>query len=515
MRINRIQVVLPLNLGIKIPDTDPVRKVVELCEELDYTALQNEYLRKQRKHNPETLFMLLVFGYMCRLFSAREIENACRTDIRFMWILQNEPVPDHSTIARFQNERLTPVIEDLFYQLIEKLIGLGEVSYRSVFVDGTKIEANANKYTFVWAKAVEKNLRKLTAKAAKEVEAVCMKYGLQLDLTPEACVDALLQQAVLCGIDFVHGKGKHKTALQRDVERLAAYAQRKQAYLESMDKFHGRKSYSKTDVDATFMRMKEDYMKNGQLKPGYNVQIMVESEYIVGMGIFANPTDTRTLIPFMERVYSRTHRRIQKLIADAGYESEENYSYLESNGQEAYIKTTDYEQRKKRTYKADIYRADMLPYDEETDSYRCPGGKRLVFVYETHSTSAGGYQTTQRAYRCESSCAGCPHRKKCYSGKCEKRQIKISKTFERQRRESLKNITSEEGILLRMNRSIQVEGAFGVLKQDFGFRRFLTRSKGKVETQFFLLAFAFNIQKLCSRIENGRFRQSLFEKMIA
>ena len=515
MRISRNQVVMPLDLGIKIPKNDPVRKLVEICEELDYAGLQNEYLRKQRKHNPETLFMLLVFGYMCRLYSAREIENACRTDIRFMWILQNEPVPDHSTIARFQNERLTPVIEDLFYQLIENLIEMGEVFYRNVFVDGTKIEANANKYTFVWAKAVEKNLSKLNAKAAAEVERIAAIYGLQNNLTLEACIDVLLKQAVLLGVEFVYGKGKHKTTLQRDIERLSEYAQRKQAYLESVDKFHGRKSYSKTDIDATFMRMKEDYMHNGQLKAGYNVQIMVESEYIVGVEIFANPTDVRTLIPFMEQVYSHTHRRIQKLIADAGYESEENYSYLERNGQKAYIKTSDYEQRKKRSYKEDVYRADMLPYDEDTDSYMCPNGKRLMFAYETHRTSADGYTATKKVYRCEGSCAGCPHRKKCYSGTYEQRQIKVSKTFERQRRESLKNITSEEGILLRMNRSIQVEGAFGVLKQDFGFRRFLTRSKGKVKTQFFLLAFAFNIQKLYSRLESGRFGQSLFEKMIA
>lgn len=410
MRISRNQVVLPLNLGIKIPDNDPVRKVVEICEELDYTFLQNEYLRKRRKHNPETLFMLLVFGYMCRLFSARDIENACRTDIRFMWTPQNEPVPDHSIIARFQNKRLTPAIDDLFYQLIEKLIELGEVSYRNVFVDGTKIEANVNRYTFVWEKAVEKNLRNLTAKAAEEVGRVASVYGLQNDLTLEACIDALQQQASLLCVEFVHGKGKHKTVLQRDIERLSAYAQRKQAYLESMNKFQGRKSYSKTDVEATFMRMKEDYMKNGQLKQGYNVQLMVEGEYIVGLGIFANPTDTRTLIPFMERVFARTRRRIQKLIADAGYESEENYSHLESNGQEAYIKTTGYEQRKKRSYKENIYRADFLPYDEGTDSYRCSGGKRLIFAYESHNTSASGYQMTKRIYRCESSCTGCPHR---------------------------------------------------------------------------------------------------------
>lgn len=126
----------------------------------------------------------------------------------------------------------------------------------------------------------------------------------------------------------------------------------------------------------------------------------------------------------MERVYSRTHRRVQKLVADAGYESEENYSYLENNSQAACIKTTDYEQRKKRKYKENIYRADRLPYDEATDSYVCPGGKLLLFAYEMHGTSASGYKTTSKVYRCESSCTGCPHREKCFYSKSRTNKIK-------------------------------------------------------------------------------------------
>ena len=139
---DRNQVVLPINLGIKIEKDDPARKLVEICEELDYRKLNDAFLRHWRKVNPRTLFEIIVFAYMCGIYASREIEAACRHDIRFMWILGGEPVPDHSTIARFQNERLTGVMEEMFYQLTEKLYEMGELSYQNLFVDGTKICKN-------------------------------------------------------------------------------------------------------------------------------------------------------------------------------------------------------------------------------------------------------------------------------------------------------------------------------------------------------------------------------------
>ena len=507
----RNQVLLPMDLEIKIAENDPVRKLVEICEELDYTKLYDRYLRSWRKYNPETIFMLLVCGYMNRLYSSREIENACRTDIRFMWILQDEPVPDHSTIARFQEGKLLPVIEDLFYQLVMKLMSIGEVSYDHVFVDGTKIEANANRYSFVWARAVEKFLHKETAKTLADVERICNSYSFADHLNVEECLAKLYAVAERWHIEFVHGKGKRKTQLQRDVELLEKHVAKKEEYLAYLQMMNGRKSFSKTDTDATFMRMKEDHMKNGQLKPGYNVQIMVNSEYIVGVGAFANPTDVNTLVPFVERVYSHTRERIRRLIADAGYESEENYTYLEANGQVPFIKPINYEKNKK--LKKNPFAIENMPYKEADDCFICPNNKRLVYTEDRQTKTQNGYPITKRVYTCES-CEGCPHRTQCHKGKAN-REVKTSVTFKRQRAESLKNIQSEEGILLRMNRSIQVEGTFGVWKQDYRFRRFAMRGKQGVETQLFLLAFAYNIQKLCNRIESGRFGKALFEKMIA
>ena len=507
---DRNQVVLPINLGIMIEKDDPVRKLVEICDGLDYTNLYAGFLRHWRKVNPRTLFEIIAFAYMCGIYASREIEKACRHDIRFMWILNGEPVPDHSTIARFQNERLTGVIEELFYQLTEKLYEMGELTYQTLFVDGTKIEANANRYTFVWAKAVKKQLEKLEVRIAKEVPEVAVRYRLPECTSLEDCLLWLTNLAVKARLTFVSGKGKHKTQLQRDIELLTSFRERREGYREHRTVLGKRKSYSKTDHDATFMRLKEDHMKNGQLKPAYNVQIGVESEYIIGLGLFPNPTDTTTLPPFLDRVREKSGHKIQNIVADAGYASEENYTYLEKNGQNAYIKPADHEIRKTRKYQRDLYRVENMPYDPETDSFTCPNGKKLIHTFDRQRKSDNGFTETKQTYICES-CAGCPHREKCFKGQYENRMISVSQTFSRQKREAEERIGTPEGILLRMNRSIQVEGAFGVIKEDYAFRRFLTRGKQKTETQFFLVAFAFNIRKLCARIESGRFGKSRFE----
>lgn len=506
---NRCQLVLPIELGVKIAQNDPVRKLVEICDTLDYTELYRQYVRTWRKVSPETLFELVVFGYMQRRYSTRQIEEACKTDIRFMWILQGEPAPDHSTIDRFLDKRLANVIEDLFYQLVDRLLDLGEVRFRNMFVDGTKLEANANRYTFVWKKAVEKNLKKLTAKIEAQLPAIAARYGMVSYVTVEDACETLVRHANMLGLKFVHGCGKRKTQLQKDIELLGGYIGKKAEYLEHLGKMQNRNSYSKSDTDATFMRMKDDYMKNGQLKPGYNIQIGVESEYIVACGAYSNCTDVQTLIPFLERFHSHTGRRMEQIIADAGYESSENYLYLEEHGQRAFIKPCSYEICKSRAYKADRYSIEHMLYDAESDCFICENGEFLRFCREEIKTTVNGYETHVRIYRNES-CAGCPHFGKCHKSCRGFREIKVNRKFSEHRRQSLDNIVSDEGVLLRINRSIQVEGAFGVLKQDFSFRRFLFRGKRNVEMQFFLLAFAFNIHKLCNRIQNHRVSVDLF-----
>jgi transposase len=506
------QVVLPLNLGYKIPKNDPVYLVNEICEELNYSKLYNQYVKHWRKHSPKTLFKILVYAYLRKIYSGRAIEEACRRDICFMYLLNFEPVPDNSTISRFQNEKLTEAMEDLFYQLIQKLHEKGEILFENLFVDGTKIEAYANRYTFVWEKAVKKNAEKLRAKIEAHLMILSEKY-MQKFTSVEQCYAILAEKSRLANLEFVHGKGKRKTPLQRDIEQTLEYLERMEKYKEYFASFKGRKSFSKTDKDATFMRMKEDHMRNGQLKPAYNVQIGVESEYIVGISLFPNPTDVNTLIPFLDRIKTGTRKIIKNIIADAGYESEENYVYLKENKQTAYIKPQNYEISKKRAYKKDKFKVEHLEYNKEQDCFVCPENRELKYVYTSQTESCNGYKIAKKVYQNES-CEGCPHYGKCHKSKNGYRTIKVSHRFAEERENSLKNITTEEGILLRMNRSIQVEGAFGVIKEDYRFRRFLTRGKPKTETQFFLLSFAFNVQKYFNKSANDRLKTELIKKEI-
>ena len=510
MKTNEKQVILPLNLEIKIPEGDPVRKLDEICEELDYKELYKRYERRWRKFEPKTLFKILVYGYMTGKYSCREIENACKRDICFMWLLNGSVVPDNTTIARFQNERLLPVIERLFYQVIERLYELKEIKFENIFIDGTKIEANANKYTFVWKTAIEKNSVKLREKSKDKVLQIKKRYGINENSDIAQSIELLTNQVDLCGVKFVYGTGKHKSQIQKDIEYLTEIKDKQGKYAKYIELIGDkRKSLSKTDIDATFMRMKEDHMKNGQLKPGYNIQIGVESEYIVGIGSYTDRTDVNTLIPFLNKIKENTNKTYNNVIADAGYESEENYIYLEEHKQKSYIKPVNYEISKTKKYKANIYRIENMSYNKKRDEFTCVGGNRLYYVSSKKETTANGYEIEQKTYRTKS-CKDCPHREKCYKGQQDYKTIKASFNFLEKRKQSLSNITSGKGINLSINRSIQVEGAFGIIKQDINFRRFLTRGKHKTETQFFLLALAFNILKLCSRIQNGRFNIDLF-----
>ena len=257
------------------------------------------------------------------------------------------------------------------------------------------------------------------------------------------------------------------------------------------------------------MHLKEDHMRNGQLKAAYNVQVGVDSEYIVGVDIYQNRADSGTLIPFMDKMEERFGRKYKNLVADAGYESEENYRYLEEQEITPYIKPSNYEYSKTRKFQRDMEFRLAMNYDEGTDTYTCKGNRKLTFLKNKTAKSATGYLSTKRVYGTDS-CEGCKYYGTCYKGKYRK-TIEVCPTFDSYREASKKNITSELGILLRVNRSIQVEGSFGIVKQDYGFKRFLTRGKRNVLTEYTILAIAFDINKLHNRIQGNRIGQHLFK----
>ena len=317
-------------------------------------------------------------------------------------------------------------------------------------------------------------------------------------------------------ISFVHGKGKRKTPLQRSIETLESYIQKLKEYIKKIHLCGTRNSYSKTDPDATFMRMKEDAMLNGQLKPAYNLQHGVDSEYITWIDISARPTDTGTLIPFLKDMEKHLSFRYQEIVADAGYESEENYLFLEKNGQSSFIKPMNYEISKTRKYKKDIGKMENMEYDPENDSYRCRNRKMLTVQYQRKQKTATGYLRTVTVYQCHE-CKGCPFKERCIKGNncktpMEKREkrLYVSKVMKQKREENIKRIISEYGTQLRMNRSIQAEGSFANVKEDMNFRRYLYRGKENVTAQSVILAIGYNINKLHHKIQNDRTGQHLF-----
>lgn len=506
------QIGFPIQATFIPREDDPVRLLFKITEELNYRKLYKTYstLGRNPAVDPIILFRIIVYRYMNKLYSSRQIEIACKRDINFIWLLQGQKAPDHNTIARFRVNHLEKCIDNLFSQLVIKLGEIDEIAYKNIFVDGTKIEANANKYTFVWKKSTDKFENRLQEKIRKILSMISLEFDINIDKTEDKItVDTVMKIfhklddiRIANNIEFVQGKGKRKSTLQKYTEVLKEFIEKQSKYDNYNDIFNGRNSFSKTDKDATFMRMKEDHMKNGQLKPGYNIQISVEGEYIVGVDISSERSDQLTLIPFLDKLEEELPSKFENVIADAGYESEENYTYLSKHRQNSYIKPQTYERSKSKKFKNDISKRENMTYVSEEDYYICAFGNKLIPVSTTYRTSKSGYVSTITIYECEN-CSGCPYKNKCTKAKGNKR-LQASKKFIKYRKKSLDNIMTPEGKLLRMNRSIQVEGAFGVLKQDYGFRRFLLRGKKNIKVEFLLICFGYNIKKLFNKTTQNR-----------
>ena len=455
--------------------------------------------------------------------NSRDIESSCRRDINFMYLLEDMPAPDHSTIARFVSAHLSQCSKKLMVQVVTALKELGEISGEAVFIDGTKIESCANKYTFVWKKAVTKNMQKMFVKICDLVADCESDYGIRVvqqdTVTTDTLIqlrDELIQIQRQEGILFVHGIGHRKPELQKQMEELDEFIRRLRDYRHKLEVCGDRNSYSKTDPDATFMRMKEDAMRNGQLKPAYNVQHAVDSTYIVWTAVYPRPTDTRTLIPLLKEMQQSLPFQYHDIVADAGYESEENYLFLKENGQDAYIKPNNYEISKKRRYRMDPGRMENMTYLEDEDVYLCKNGRRLIPQKVRIEKTASGYQREVTIY--SGNCIGCPYKTRCIHGNnCRtpmeqrNKHLYVSKKMKQERQECLERITNEYGTKLRVNRSIQAEGSFASIKADMNFRRYLYRGKANVEAESIVLAIAHDIMTLHHRIQSGKTGNHLYE----
>ena len=411
------QLKLPLKLETIIPKNDSVRLLSQFVEEMDLTDLYSTYDRINSL-SPRTLLKIVLYSYMNGDYSSRSMELNCKRDINFMFLLEGHSAPDHATLAGFRSIHFAPCSKRILAEVSNILFDLGEISGETIFIDGTKIEANANKYTFVWKKAVTKNQAKLLIKLA----------------------DFVAECEQLYDIKIVYGnvvKIKHLKRLRK-------------------------KLYALKDAEQ-------------HLKFKY-----------------------------------------KNITADAGYESEENYLFLEANNQIVFIKLANYEISKTRKYKNDIGKIENMEYDKISDFYTCKNNRKLTVSHIRHNKTKTGYVSEKTIYTCEN-CSDCPYKSDCIKGNnCKTplgertKVLQVAKTFIKHRKEDLERIISDEGVLYRMNRSIQAEGSFGDIKQDMQFRRYLSKGSANVLAESTLLAIARNINKLHNKIQNGKTGTHLF-----
>lgn len=489
-----IQLRLNFNTEIYIKDDVKLRLVKNIIERMNLSELKKVYSSFGRKPtvNPVTMLQIIIFCYSEGIFSSREIEKSCKYDLRIKYLLDTELPPDHSTINRFR-KKIQDLTPELLNQMVQILIEEKQIDLSSIYIDGTKIEAYANRYSFVWRGSIEKWQEKLIEKIKEEL-------GLSKSLIPDQVLQAVTtifnQLRKYCKekkIKFVYGKGKRKTKEQRDYEHLKEWKEKLESYKKHLEIMGDhRNSYSKTDHDATFMRMKEDHMKNGQLKPAYNIQLASASGFIIGENISHHPSDMNTLKPFLKDLLEKNPNKLNNIVADAGYESEENYVFLAENKLTSYIKPSNYEKSKTRKYKKEQEIKKSLKYDEKQDKYISQEGKEFIRCNDRYRKRKSGYVTTTKVYR-------------CFDWNKEGQKTKgiyIAETFQKYREESLKNIKSDQGIEERINRSIQAEGAFSKIKSGLNYNRFHHRGKENIKSEICLLSIGLNLNKLASKIEN-------------
>ena len=496
----------PQRIDRDIPKDDPVRILKSVIESLDLSGFKKLYHERGRSpYHPKMMLMVILYSYMNNVYSCRKIEKLLYRDIYYIW-LSGYQKPDFATINRFRN-RVKNEIRHIFTLLVLILVEKGFVTLEVEYLDGTKIESKANKYTFVWRKSVERNREKLLEK----IRVLLQQINEQMAQDKAADVDPLeLTPQTLCEISkefkealgsapeaktkeekaAQRGKNKMFKELERHGEKLAEYNSR----LEQME---GRNSISKTDPSATFMRMKEDAMCNGQTKPGYNLQISSENQFITDFALFPNPTDTLTFIPFLGSFPGRYGRFPKRVVADSGYGSEENYRFMDEAGIEGFVKYNRFHLEHRPRYKPDTFHPDSLYYNEEGDYYICPMGQRMSRTGTVQTRTEGGYISQSACYRAIR-CKGCPLRCLCYKAKANQRTIRVNHRLNSYKRKACELLTSEEGIKERGRRCIEPEAVFGQMKSNMAYRRFRHMGKDKVVMDFTFFAIAFNIKKLCS-----------------
>jgi transposase len=509
---------LPPNLDDLIPKNHLVRLINRIIEQMNIDYLLRGYKGGgTSSYHPRMLLKVLIYGYTQRIYSSRRIAKALRENIHFMW-LSGGNRPDFRTINHFRSSRLKGTIETVFGTVVEMLLEEGLIDLHDYFLDGTKLEANANKYSYVWSKNTRKfksslqtGVKELLHEIDKTNHEEQARYGDRdlEEMGEDNQIDSDKIEQKLKELDDRLRKDPDNKSLSKAVKKIRDdYLPRHKKYEQQEKKLKGRNSYSKTDEDATFMRMKEDHIKNGQLKPGYNIQMGTQNQFIIGYSIHQKAADTSLLIPHLEQLKKQLNRCPENVIADAGYGSEENYQYLAKRGITAYVKDNDFHYGQTSKYKRKKFLKSNFIYDPQSDTYKCPSGERLYYVKSEDYKTDNGFRTTRRVYQARR-CQQCYFRTECCKGKYNRR-IQVSFRLDFYRKKAREMLESKRGKELRSQRPVDVESVFGQIKHNRHFRRFLLRGLDNVTIEYGLIALAHNMMKWMNRIKNELGKKAIY-----
>ncbi|WP_082673094.1 IS1182 family transposase [Paenibacillus senegalimassiliensis] len=524
-----------LDLEMFIPPHHIARVFDEMIEAIPDSQLFAHYTGGGRSaYHPKMMLKAILYGYSQKVYSCRGIEKLLRENLPAMWLTAMQQ-PDFRTLNEFRGVRMKALMDELFESMIHRLMAENYITMDNYFLDGTKIEADANKYSFVWKKSTlrfeeklqEKvqatlaHIHELTAQEANEYRpAEAEELPARLEETAavlEEKVEAFTEQLAQTrdaqtrkALRKERSRWKQPLKQIREdfLPRLAKYAQQKVL-------FGDRNSYSKTDPDATFMRMKEDHMKNGQLKPGYNVQMATENQFILFYSLHQRPTDTRCFTPHLKQLAATGLPMPKTVVADAGYGSEENYLY--ALGEEKaprfdfLIPYGSYLKEKTRRYQKDIRHASNWPYEERDDRFICPNGRYVCFKKYQTKKNKSGLEQSFKIYECED-CSNCPLKPSCTKAKGN-RQVHWNTIWEELKAKAKRALEDDEKSVIYARRKVEVESVFGHIKGNRSFRRFSLRGLDKVHTEFGIVAMAHNLLKVAS-IRLAAFLNKTAKKMV-
>ena len=494
-------VLFPSNLSEKIAANHPVRIVNQIVDQLHIDDILSTYKGGgTSSYHPRVMIKILFYSYLDNTYSCRKIARRLEENIYYMW-LSGEATPNFRTINNFRSQKLKHKIQNLFAQMVQLMADMGYVSLKVQYVDGTKIEAASNRYTFVWRRSVEKYKEKLETKIEsilKDIEASITEDSA--DQTEENFSQKIDTEILQEKIKQLNG---HLSELnkqqQKQLKQLESDAlPRLEKYQQHLEILGDRNSYSKTDTDATFMRMKEDHMKNGQLKPAYNAQISTENQFITNFSLHQRPGDTATLIPHLDQFELLYNKQSETVVADSGYGSEQNYQKLEDQNIEAFIKYNYFHKEQKRNYKKNAFLPPNLFYNKEKDFYVCPMGQKMACVGCGNRKTELGFEYRVSIYQAQN-CRTCPLLGMCHKAKGNRR-IEVNHNLNRLRQIARGKLLSDEGIFHRGKRPVEPEAVFGQMKSNNKFNHFTLRKLGGAEIEFGLMAIGHNLRKIAAVI---------------